>query len=69
MPGIESAYIYGSWARRYAGEPGGQPQDIDVTVLTAAEWAAEGSGFVSYMRSSPLVPLDLGPDDRPGGGM
>ncbi len=25
--------IYGSWARRYAGEPGAPPNDIDVLVI------------------------------------
>lgn len=31
--GIEVAYIYGSWARRYHGEQGAQPADIDVLVV------------------------------------
>ncbi len=25
--------IYGSWARRYAGEPGAAPADIDLMVI------------------------------------
>jgi hypothetical protein len=28
--GVERAFIYGSWASRYHGEAGPQPQDIDV---------------------------------------
>ncbi|MGD0559491.1 MAG: hypothetical protein ABSA93_31530 [Streptosporangiaceae bacterium] len=32
-PGVESAYIYGSWAARYHGEPGPIPADIDVLVI------------------------------------
>lgn len=32
-PGIESAYIYGSWAARYCGEPGPIPADIDVLIV------------------------------------
>jgi len=32
-PGIDQAYIYGSWAARHAGEPGGPPDDIDVLVV------------------------------------
>ena len=32
-PGIQSAYIYGSWAARYTGEPGPIPADIDVLVI------------------------------------
>lgn len=33
VEGIEEAYIYGSWAARRAGEPGGAPRDIDVLVV------------------------------------
>jgi len=31
--GLEAAYIYGSWARRYLGEPGHHPRDVDVLVI------------------------------------
>ena len=31
--GIEEAFIYGSWAARYNGEPGPVPDDIDVLVI------------------------------------
>ncbi len=33
VAGIERAFIYGSWAHRYAGEAGPVPQDIDVMVI------------------------------------
>jgi len=33
VEGVESAYIFGSWAARYAGEPGSMPNDIDVLVV------------------------------------
>ena len=33
VPGIEEAYIYGSWARRHRGEPGDEPGDIDVLLV------------------------------------
>jgi hypothetical protein len=33
VAGIENLYIYGSWAARYAGEPGHPPGDVDVLVL------------------------------------
>jgi DNA-binding transcriptional ArsR family regulator len=33
VAGIESAFIYGSWARRYAGEVGAPPGDIDLLVV------------------------------------
>lgn len=33
IAGIESAFIYGSWARRYEGEPGAPPGDIDLLIV------------------------------------
>jgi predicted nucleotidyltransferase len=30
---VEAAFLFGSWARRYSGEPGKSPADIDVLVL------------------------------------
>ncbi len=33
LQGIEEAYIFGSWARRYKGEPGQPPGDIDVLIV------------------------------------
>jgi predicted nucleotidyltransferase len=33
IAGIEAAYLFGSWAARYAGEPGRAPGDIDVLVI------------------------------------
>jgi DNA-binding transcriptional ArsR family regulator len=37
VDGIAEAYIYGSWAARYAGEPGPLPRDIDVLVVGNAD--------------------------------
>jgi predicted nucleotidyltransferase len=33
IDGIREAYIYGSWAARYLGEPGRIPNDVDVLVV------------------------------------
>jgi hypothetical protein len=33
IPGIEQAFIGGSWAARYEGQPGAFPNDIDVIVV------------------------------------
>jgi predicted nucleotidyltransferase len=33
ITGIEHAHIYGSWARRFQGQPGEDPGDIDVLVV------------------------------------
>ena len=30
---IEEAYIFGSWARRYLGEPGPAPRDLDLVLV------------------------------------
>lgn len=37
VPGIDSAYLYGSWAARYSGEPGPPPNDVDVLVIGEAD--------------------------------
>jgi len=33
VAGVDAAYIYGSWAARYHGEPGAIPADVDVIVV------------------------------------
>jgi predicted nucleotidyltransferase len=33
VPGIESAYLFGSWAARYVGQEGRAPADLDVLVI------------------------------------
>lgn len=37
LAGVEEAYIFGSWAARYAGEAGPPPHDIDVLVIGDAD--------------------------------
>jgi DNA-binding transcriptional ArsR family regulator len=37
IPKLDKAYIYGSWAARYAGEPGPPPRDVDVLVIGDAD--------------------------------
>ena len=37
VAGVEHAYIYGSWATRYLGEPGPVPRDVDVLVIGVAD--------------------------------
>ena len=39
LPGVERALIYGSWARRYYGEAGPLPQDVDLMVVGTADVA------------------------------
>ncbi len=33
LRGVESAFVFGSWAARYAAEPGPPPRDVDVLVV------------------------------------
>jgi DNA-binding transcriptional ArsR family regulator len=35
--GIREAHIFGSWARRYRGEPGPAPADVDLVVIGDAD--------------------------------
>jgi hypothetical protein len=36
VAGVDQAFIYGSWAARYLGEPGPVPQDVDVLAVGTA---------------------------------
>jgi predicted nucleotidyltransferase len=33
VPRVEEAYLFGSWASRYLGEPGSAPGDVDLLVV------------------------------------
>ncbi len=37
VAGVDRAYIYGSWAARYRGEPGPVPGDLDVLIVGTAD--------------------------------
>jgi predicted nucleotidyltransferase len=37
LSGVEAAFIFGSWASRYSGEPGDAPGDIDLLILGAPD--------------------------------
>jgi DNA-binding transcriptional ArsR family regulator len=37
VAGVDEAYIFGSWAARYAGEAGPPPRDVDVLVIGEAD--------------------------------
>ena len=43
IPGIEEAYIFGSWAARRAGRQGKPPADIDVLLVGALDYEAADS--------------------------
>jgi len=40
IPGVDRAYLFGSWAARYVGEPGNDPRDVDLLVVGNPEWGA-----------------------------
>jgi hypothetical protein len=40
IEGVEAAYLFGSWAARYLGEPGHDPADVDVMVIGRPSRAA-----------------------------
>lgn len=40
VQGIESAYLFGSWAERYAGRAGPAPADVDVIIVGRPETEA-----------------------------
>jgi predicted nucleotidyltransferase len=48
VAGVEQAYIYGSWAARYLGEPGPVPHDVDVLVIGSAD----GDGLYEIAREA-----------------
>lgn len=37
LSNVEQIFIYGSWAARYAGEPGPAPNDVDVLLVGTAD--------------------------------
>jgi len=40
LHGVERAFLVGSWAARYQGEPGHPPADIDLLLVGTPEWGA-----------------------------
>jgi DNA-binding transcriptional ArsR family regulator len=40
LEGVEQAFVFGSWAARYDGEPGPPPRDVDVLVVGDASLRA-----------------------------
>ena len=60
MDGVEEAYLFGSWARRYEGEPGPPPGDIDVVVIgqpdvDAVYEACREAGAILGQEVNPVV--------------
>jgi DNA-binding transcriptional ArsR family regulator len=62
VAGIEQAFIFGSWAARYHGEPGPAPNDIDLMVIGEPELDAL---YAACRRVEAEVRLDVNPVVRP----
>lgn len=45
---IDEAHVFGSWARRYRGEPGQQPNDLDVVLVSSQ--ALPASAILRFQR-------------------
>lgn len=63
-PRIDAAYIFGSWARRYRGEAGHFPRDIDIVIVS------ESSQFdldIAWSDISRELSIELNPIYRPRG--
>jgi DNA-binding transcriptional ArsR family regulator len=52
LPNVESAVIYGSWAARAAGEPGKDPNDIDVLLVGSID---PGATYDAARRATALL--------------
>lgn len=51
VPGVDLAFVYGSWAARRTGRPGKFPRDVDVLVVGTASRAALADVAGSARRS------------------
>ena len=65
VDGIQEAYLFGSWARRYTGEAGPPPGDIDLVVIGEPDVdevyeACRKAGAVLGQEVNPVI---LGPED------
>ena len=58
VAGIDEAFIFGSWAARYHGEPGPAPHDIDLLVIGEPELDAL---YAACRRAEAELRLDVNP--------
>jgi len=56
--GIDRAFIFGSWAARYQGEPGPAPNDIDLMVIGEPDL---DELYAACRRAEAEVHLDVNP--------
>jgi DNA-binding transcriptional ArsR family regulator len=58
IPGVDEAYVFGSWAVRYHGEPGLAPNDIDLLVIGEPDLDAL---YTACRRVETQIHLDVNP--------
>jgi hypothetical protein len=58
VSGIDAAFIYGSWAARFAGTPGRQPGDVDVLAVGMPD-RAELNEVVDAAESELGLPVQI----------
>ena len=58
IEGVEQVVIFGSWAARYAGQPGPPPKDIDVLVVGSA---GELDVFAAADRAQRRIGIEVNP--------
>lgn len=70
IAGIREAYLFGSWARRYEGEPGPPPADVDLLVVGDADPEAVEAACVDAGRRLGIEvnPVVLSEDEWSGSG-
>lgn len=75
QPEVEQMWVFGSWARRYRGERGHFPHDVDLVVVTAASplelgmrWRSIGRDLSIELNPIYRHPDDFSLDDAPWGG-
>lgn len=65
VAGVEAAYIYGSWAARFSGQPGTRPVgDIDLLVLGAPD---EEQLYAAVAGVGPVIGYEVQVTLRPAG--
>jgi DNA-binding transcriptional ArsR family regulator len=65
LEGIEAAYLFGSWARRYQGEAGPPPGDVDVVVIGSPDVDAvyNASSQAGEILGQEVNPVILTPEE------
>ena len=65
VAGVEASYLFGSWARRYQGDPGPPPSDIDLVVIGSpdVDEVYEACGDAGKVLGQEVNPMILTPDE------